>query len=198
MTGEQIVAEIDRAQRREPCVVTVEPAFDGVAFAVLFFGAVLGADELGHQGNDLGKAGRHDGGRQQAMITFDLAVGALAREAVRTADFLGTMILRSVPGDQGSATQSTEGLPHGGLGQQRLHAFETGLQKRGVCLVERAADIIVGRNSSDAEQGLAVGAALTLLQRALKGQKRRTLHEEHRERSQTEVRDRDIAATPLS
>ena len=30
MTGEQIVAEIDRTQRRDPCVVTVEPAFDGV------------------------------------------------------------------------------------------------------------------------------------------------------------------------
>src|ERR1700735_5686676 len=30
MTGEQIVAEIDRAQRRDPSVVTVEPAFDGV------------------------------------------------------------------------------------------------------------------------------------------------------------------------
>ena len=44
MTGEQIVAEIDRAQRRDPSVVTVEPAFDGVAFAVLFFGAVLGLD----------------------------------------------------------------------------------------------------------------------------------------------------------
>ena len=63
-----------------------------------------------------------------------------------------------------------KGPPHGGLGQQRLHALETGLQQRGVRLVERNADIIVGGNSADAEQGLAVGAALSLLQRALKGQ----------------------------
>ena len=105
---------------------------------------------------------------------------------------------RSVPGDQGSAAQPTEGLPHGRLGQQRLHAFETGLQKRGVGLVQHVADIIVGGNSADAEQGLGVGAALALLQRALKGQKRRTLHEKHRESRKAEVRDLDIAATPLS
>ena len=30
MTGEQIVSEIDRTQRRDPYVVTVEPAFDGI------------------------------------------------------------------------------------------------------------------------------------------------------------------------
>ena len=42
VAGEQIVAEIDRTQRREPFVVPVVPAFDGVAFAVLLFGTVLG------------------------------------------------------------------------------------------------------------------------------------------------------------
>ena len=62
VAGEQIVAKKDRAQRRDPCVVIVEPAFDGVAFAILFLGSVLGRDELGHQGNDLGigMAGRYD------------------------------------------------------------------------------------------------------------------------------------------
>ena len=57
---------------------------------------------------------------------------------------------------------------------------------------------IVGRNSLDPEQGLAVGAALALLQRAPKGEKRRALHEEHRESRKAEVGHDDIAATPLS
>jgi len=150
-------------------VVTVEPAFDGIAFAVLFFGAVLSGDELGHQGNHLGVAGRHDGGRQQAMIVLFSAVGALTGQTVRTAELLRAEILRPIPGDQGSAAQPTEHLPHGGLGQQRLHAFETGLQKRRVSLVQPVANVIVGGNSANPEQRLTVGAALAFLQRALIG-----------------------------
>ena len=40
MAGEQIVAQEHAAQRREPPAVLFEPAPDGVAFAVLFLGAV--------------------------------------------------------------------------------------------------------------------------------------------------------------
>ncbi len=39
---------------------------------------------------------------------------------------------------------------------------------------------------------------MALLQHALKGEKRGALHEKHRESRKAEVRDRDIAATPLS
>jgi hypothetical protein len=85
-----------------------------------------------------------------------------------------------------------------GSAQQRLHAFETRLQKRGVSLVQPVANVIVGGNSADAEQRLALGAALALLHRALIGQKGRALHEKHRERRKTEIGDLDIAATPLS
>jgi hypothetical protein len=83
----------------------VEPALDRVALAILFLGSVLGRDELGHQRNNFGVAGRHDRRRQEAMIVLASAVGALAGETVRTADLLGTIILRSVPGDQSSAAQ---------------------------------------------------------------------------------------------
>jgi len=41
-----------------------EPAFDGVALAILFFGAVLLGDELRRQRRDLGMPGRRDGRRQ--------------------------------------------------------------------------------------------------------------------------------------
>ncbi len=84
MTGEEVVAEVDRAQRREPRVMSFEPAFGGVALAILFLGAILGRDELGHQGNDLGLAGRHDRRRQHAMIVLGFAVGSLAGQTVRT------------------------------------------------------------------------------------------------------------------
>jgi len=132
------------------------------------------------------------------MIVLGLAVGALAGKTIRTAELLRAEILRPVPGDQGSAAQPSERLQHRRLRQQRLHAFETGLQKRGVDLVQPVADIIVGGNPADPEQGLAVGATLAFLQRALIGQKRRALHEKHRESRKAEVGNLDIAATPLS
>ena len=58
LAGEQIVAEKDGTQRAQPRGVLGVPALDGVAFAVLFFGAVLRRDELGNQRHDLGMAGR--------------------------------------------------------------------------------------------------------------------------------------------
>jgi hypothetical protein len=96
------------------------------------------------------------------------------------------------------SAQPPEGLPHRRLTQQRLHAFETGLQQRGVRLVEKIADVIVGGNTADAEQGLAVGAAMAFLEAALIGQKRRALHEEHRERRKTEIGGRNVAGPPLA
>ena len=175
-----------------------EPALDGITLAVLFLGPVSGRDEFRHQGNDLGMAGRHDRRGQQAMIVLGPAVGTLAGETVRTAELLRAEILGSIPCDQGSAVQPTEGLSDRGLGQQRFHALETRLQKRGVGLVQPIADIIVRRDSTDPEQRLAVGAAMALLQRALKTEKRRALHEKHRESREAEVGDLNIAAAPFS
>jgi hypothetical protein len=43
-------------------------------------------------------------------------------------DFLRAKILGPVPGHEGSAAQSTKGLAQGRLGEQLLHARETGLQ----------------------------------------------------------------------
>src|SRR5277367_3604724 len=146
-----------------------EPAPDSVAFAVLLFGAVLGGDEFRRQRHDLGVAGRHDRRRQHRMVALGLAVGALARQAVRAAEFLRAEELRSVQGDLGPSAQPAEGLPHRRLAQQRLHTFEAGLQQRGVRLVQKIADVIVGGNSADAEQRPAIGAAVAFLHRALVG-----------------------------
>ena len=174
-----------------------EPAFDGVALAILFFGAVLRRDELRHQRHDFGVAGRHDRRRQHGMIRLDLAVGALAREAMRAAELLRAKELGSVPGDEGSAAQSAKGLAQRRLGQQRFQTLETGREQRRVRLVEHVADVIVGGNFLDPEQGLAIGAALAFLQGALEGQKRGALHEKHREGRQAEIGHGDIAAASL-
>src|SRR5208282_516222 len=120
MTGEEIVAQKDRAQRGKPRAMLAEPALGGVAFAVLFLGAVLRRDELGGQRHDLGMARRHHRRRQQTVIALDFSVGALARQTMWTAEFLRAEILRSVPGDQGPSAQSAESLPHRRLGQQRF------------------------------------------------------------------------------
>ena len=47
LAGEEIVGEIHRAQGFQARAVLHEPAFDGVALAVLLLGAVLLDDELG-------------------------------------------------------------------------------------------------------------------------------------------------------
>jgi hypothetical protein len=57
LASEEIVAKIYRAQRRQPRVMLAEPAFNGVALAILLLGAILRRDEFGHEGHDFGMAG---------------------------------------------------------------------------------------------------------------------------------------------
>ena len=137
-------------------MMLVEPALDGVSLAILFFGAVLRCDELRHQRYDFGMAGRDDRRRQHGVIRLDLAVGALARKAMRAAEFLRAKELGSIPGDERSAIQSGKGLAQRRLGQQSFHTPEAGREQRRVRSVEHVADVIVGRNFLDAEQALAI------------------------------------------
>ena len=174
-----------------------EPALDGVSLAILFFGAVLRRDKLRHQRHDFGVAGRDDRRRQHGVIRLNLAVGAPAREAMRAAELLRAKELGSIPGDERSATQSAKGLAQGRLGEQALHALETGSQQRRIGQIEHVADAIVGGDFRDPEQGLAVRPPLAFLKGALERQKRRALHEKQGEGRQTEIRHRDIAAPPL-
>ena len=198
LAGEQIVGEIHRAQGLQARAVLVEPAFDGVALAVLLLGAVLLDDELGAQRDHLRMSRRDHGRSQHRMIAFDLAVAALARLAVRAGDLLAAEILAPVEGDQRSAAKPTERLAHRRFEQQLLHPFKARREQSRLHAVEHVPDIIVGGDFLDPEQGLAVRAPLALLQRPLKGQERRALHEEHGERRQTEIGYGDIAAPPLA
>src|SRR5450759_5201662 len=132
------------------------------------------------------------------MIRLELAVGALAREAMRTAKLLRAKELGPIPCDEGPAAQPPESLVQGRLREQRFQALETGREQRRVRRVQHVADVIVGRNFPDPEQGLAIGAALAFLQRALERQKRGALHEEHREGGKAEIRHGDVAAASLT
>ncbi len=198
VAGEKIVGEIDWTQRLQARAVRRMPAFDGGARAILLLGAVLLGDELGPERDDLGMSLRDDGGRQHGMIALDLAVGALARLAARARDPLAAEILGPVEGDEGSAAEPAEALPHGGFEQQLLHALKAGREQSGIGAVEHVADVIVGRDFLDAEQGLAVRAALALLQRPLEGEERRALHEEHGEGRKPEIGHADITAATLA
>ena len=198
LAGEEIVAEIDGLQRREPGVMLVEPALGGVSLAILLFGAVLRSDELWHQRDDFGMAGRDDRCCQHGVIRLNLAVGALAREAIWAAKLLRAKELGSIPGEERSTTQSAKSLAHRRLGQQSFQTPEAGCEQRRVGFVEHVADAIVGRYFLDAEQALAIRPALAFLQSALKGQERSALHEKHRKGRQAEICHRNIAAAPLT
>jgi hypothetical protein len=101
------------------------------------------------------------------MIVLDLAVGALAREAMRAAELLRAKILGSVPGDQGSAAQPAEGLAQTRVGEQLLDARKAGAQQHRIGRVKHVADVVVGRDFLDPEQGLAVRPPMAFLQGAL-------------------------------
>jgi hypothetical protein len=132
------------------------------------------------------------------MIAFDLAVAALARLAMRAGDLLAAEILGPVEGDERSAAEPGERLAHRGFQEQLLGALKARREQSRVRTIEHVPDVIVGGDFLYSEQGLAVRAPLAPLQRALEGQERRALHEEHCERGQTEVRHRDIAAPSLA
>jgi len=85
-----------------------------------------------------------------------------------------------------------------GLGEQLLHARETGLQQRRIGAVKHHADVIVRGDFLDPEQRLAVGTAIALFQPALKREKGHALHEKHGKGRETEISHGDIASAPLS
>ena len=141
--------------------------------------------------------------QQGAVIRIDaeaareiaLAVGALAPQAMRSAELLRAEILGAVPGDQGPIAKPDEGLMQRRRGDEPLHALEAGLQQRRIGAIEHVADVIAGRDFPNPEQRLAVRAPLAFLQGALEREKRGALHEKQGKRRKAEVGH--VAAAPL-
>jgi hypothetical protein len=71
------------------------------------------------------------------------------------------------------------------------------IRSSGSGAVPAGADVIVGGDFPDSEQGLAVRAPMAFLQSALEREKRGALHEKQRKRRKSEVRYRDVAAASL-
>jgi len=151
----------------------------GIALTVLFLGAVLLGDELRHQRHGHVVARRDDGRRQNGVVKFGLSIRALARQAMRTTELVRTEIFGSVQGDQRAAAKALE-LVHAALLPQRLnHLIERGLQMRRMNRVEHRPDVSVRRNFRHAEQCMAIGGLASFFERALVGQERLRLRENH-------------------
>ena len=108
-----------------------QPALDGVALAILLFGAVRLDDELRHQRHNHGMAGCHEGRRQHRMVALDLAIGVFARLAMRAAQLLRTEIFGAVERHQRASVKTLERRQAAMLFKDRDHLIEDGLQCEG-------------------------------------------------------------------
>src|SRR5258708_17040294 len=96
LTGEEVVAEIDRPIAQEGRAMLGEPALGGAALAVLLLRAVLRDDELGRQRQDLRVAGCHEACAEKGMEALDATVGSAPRGALRAADLARGEVLRPI------------------------------------------------------------------------------------------------------
>jgi hypothetical protein len=176
-----------------------QPAFGGVALAILLFGPIGLDDKLRHQRQDHRMARGDNGGRQHRMIALDITIGALAGLAMRAAELLRAEILSAIKRNQDPPVQALEGLHPILTRHQRFQrVIERRLQVRGMNRVEHCANVIVGRDIVHPEQSVAVGRLTPLLQRPLKRQKRLRLHEKQRKGRQPNIRHRiDAFALPF-
>jgi len=164
-----------------------EPALGRGALAILLRRAVLRHDELGRQGQHMLVSRRHNAGAEEGMEILGAAVGALARQAPRAMDLARAMVFGAIQRDQGPSAQALERGEH----PRRLDCLdEQPIEGRRRGAIQYLADVIVAGDGGDAEQGLAVRAALSLRQDALMRQERRAAHEEQRERRQADIRHR--------
>ena len=134
--------------------------------AVLLLGAVLGRDELRHQGQRHRVSWGHNRASQHGMVAFGLAVGALARQALRAAELLRAEVFRAVERDQHAAAELLERQQPAMPAQRAQDFIEGGLQVRGMHRVEHGADVVVGGHGRHAELAVAVRNLPPFLQRA--------------------------------
>jgi hypothetical protein len=105
-------------------------------------------------------------------------------------------VLRAVERDQQPAAQALERRKAIGRGNGFQPLDEQPVEGAGCVAVEHLADVVVARDCRHAQQGLAVRLAMSLRQRPLVPQERGALHEEHRERRQTDIRHGVEVALP--
>src|SRR5260370_7651048 len=114
------------------------------------------------------------------MVARDVAVGAVARLAMRAAELLRAEIFGYMKGHERGAVEALERLHGATLAERRDRLIERGLQERGMNRIEHRSDVIVGRDFRHAKQRQAVGGLTPLLKKTLIGKKRFQLHQEQR------------------
>jgi hypothetical protein len=181
LAGMEIVAEIDRVQPFVAGAVPFEPAPHGAALAVLLVVTILRPDELGLKRHHLGMARSHDRGAEQGVEILGRLTFPGAGGAVRTLDLRRAVVLGTVERDQHVRTEPPESLDPAGALERRNRLAKAREQVIGRDRIEHGADVIVAGDAVDAEQGLAVRAAVAGLELALMIQEGRALGEEHRE-----------------
>ena len=121
----------------------------------------------------------HDRG-DRAVEMSDLAVGVPEAGAVCAVNALGLggKIPRGVQGQKAGAAHRAHGLQQTGLLEALMEVVEEAEQAGWLNRVERLADVIVGRNALDLEQGTGVVAPGSLFHVLLETEERGTLGEE--------------------
>ena len=179
LMGVEVVSQQGVVAARILRAARPEPAFGGVDLAVLFFGAVLGNDELGLQGNDARLVRADDDRGDGGVKMGGRAVGVRLVGTVRAMDVvrLGGEVMGAVQGDHLGVVEG--GLSHGlkqtALLGDPIHFIEHVKQTLGLDRVEHVADVTVARDVFDAEEGLRVVGTAPGLHVPLPLKKGRTL-----------------------
>jgi hypothetical protein len=111
-------------------------------------------------------------------------------------DLVRTVILGAVQRDEQGAVRTAHLRQAAALLQFRQDIAEHGVKHRRIDRVELGADLAVAGDFAQAEQGLAVRAALAGLQMALMRQERRGLHEECANAASTKSAMGSVALRP--
>src|SRR5277367_5962246 len=195
LAGEQVVAEVDRPQMRQRRRMPTQPAFGGIALAVLLLRPVLRGDELRRQRQDLLVTRCDHAGAEKAVEILRPAVGAAPRRALAAVDFARAEILAAIQRDEHPFAQALEACQRPGLLDG---SHEQPVERRRGGTVQHQADVVVRGDRRDAEQGLAVRPALAALPCPLVLQEGGATHEEQRERRQADVGHAVVAGAARS
>jgi hypothetical protein len=186
----QVVTQHGGAPRFQLRTPALQPTRACIELAVLFGLSVLRHDELRGQGQDRLLSGGDDHRRDRRVVVLGLAIGQRARGALRAVNRLRAMVFGAVERHQQPPVE------HPVRGQSivshdRLH--EVHEQRRDMGRgnrIEQVANLLHARDLLDPEQRAGVVAPPRLLHPHLKIEKRRALHEEHRERTQSGIAHR--------
>ena len=184
LAGEEIVTWEYRPEGLHGGPVPGQPAFRGIPFAILLLRPILVCDEFRRQRQDLLMAGGHDAGAKEGMEIFGAAIGTFPHGTAPAVDLTRAEVFGPIQRDQYPAVQAPERVEHAsgfdGPEEQRIERARGGA-------IEHLADMGIGWDFVDPEQGLAVRPAMPFFQPSLMVQERRASHEEQRKRRQSDV-----------